>query len=1270
MNATTYTALLKDLQKLQKDLVAAQVARVRAEPALLAQLAEQHTAAEVGGQLDAWVGLAARRSTVRFLLRTVFVRVLEDLGALEPRRIRGEWGFAAFREVAPALGIRAYLDFCFRDLARDFPALFTPDAGELPLPGEDECRAVWNLWHHPNAAGEHYRWDGDGFDSRFLGDLYQDLDADIRKRYALLQTPHFVERYILDRTLTPALEVFDPAALREKDECFRLLDPTCGSGHFLVGGFHRITDLWQARGLEPWDACERALESVWGCDINPHAVDIARFRLLLEVVARTGETDLEHLAGLQLHLHALDSLVPWERGEQQQGLFPAEDRLAAYATVDERDENASFLGRDFHVVVGNPPYITPKDERKKEDYRAFWPDSCYMRYALSSPFAERLFALGAPGAWIGQITSNSFMKRQFGKKLVQTVFPRWDLFGVVDTSGAYIPGHGTPTVILFGRSQPPSSTEVWAVLGKRGEPKRPADPERGLVWSDIERAGQEPDDSSPFITVARMQRDTLHTHPWSLGGGAAVAIKEQMETVATKRLKDTAKRLGMMTILKQDDVYFGFPPGIAPHQLEVTPLVEGTFVRDYFIDDCNKVLFPYKADRPEQALDLVPTSTALSHFWAYKSLLRVRTSTGFRTVEDRGMMFYEFPFYFPETYLGFTITFAFVATHNHFVLDRGGKVFKQSAPVIKLPLQATEDDHLDVLGLLNSSTLGFWMRQVFHCKGAQGVSEGIKSEPWEQFHEYDSTKLQPAPLTEHDRGPRIALARALDTTARRRAAHLPAAVIAAGTWTPATVAEALAQARAHYRDLTHKMVALQEELDWLTYGSYGLLESLETLPPDAAEPLSPGHRPFEILFARADENAANDEKSAWWSRHGHERVTEIPAHYSPAHQARIQARMDAIEADPKLALLETAPFKRRWQLPDLEAEAKKAAESWLLDRLEDLFAPPGERSDHAAAGALATPRPYRLEEIATAWARDPRVPAVAGVFTGTGQNVDLSLVAESLLRGAALPDNPQRLYKPEGLRKLAQWKRTWAMQDMEDAGQPLRDPDTDAPLDAIPLPPQWKRPDFAHADFYKIRGKLNVPRERFVLFGELAPARYGWNGWRDRERALAQVEAFSTAEADPLAPLPPPSHDDPRRCGVTLGLWESLPDLRRWGDAGEHAELRALAQEVCQQRTCPCPVLEQWRAWADGTLEIGAHQTDDEAAPTTVEERAALSALLADFARTGATTAVLARRWTGSRARLALVLDDLVASGDASVTGRGSKRRYKGRRQQEGLFDA
>ena len=46
------------------------------------------------------------------------------------------------------------------------------------------------------------------WDTRFLGDLYQDLSEAARKKYALLQTPEFVEEFILDRTLEPALDEF------------------------------------------------------------------------------------------------------------------------------------------------------------------------------------------------------------------------------------------------------------------------------------------------------------------------------------------------------------------------------------------------------------------------------------------------------------------------------------------------------------------------------------------------------------------------------------------------------------------------------------------------------------------------------------------------------------------------------------------------------------------------------------------------------------------------------------------------------------------------------------------------------------------------------------------------------------------------------------------------------------------------------------------------------------------------------------------------------
>src|SRR5690606_31468577 len=88
------------------------------------------------------------------------------------------------------------------------------------------------------------------------------------------------------------------------------------------------------------------------------------------------------------------------------------------------------------------------------------------------------------------------------------------------------------------------------------------------------------------------------------------------------------------------------------------------------------------------------------------------------------------------------IAFAFVSTHNHFVLDRGGKVFKQSAPVIKLPEGASEDDHLALLGVLNSSTACFWLKQNSHDKGNGGYGGGIASTEWERFYEFTGTTLK------------------------------------------------------------------------------------------------------------------------------------------------------------------------------------------------------------------------------------------------------------------------------------------------------------------------------------------------------------------------------------------------------------------------------------------------------------------------------------------------------------------------------------------------
>jgi hypothetical protein len=285
------------------------------------------------------------------------------------------------------------------------------------------------------------------------------------------------------------------------------------------------------------------------------------------------------------------------------------------------------------------------------------------------------------------------------------------------------------------------------------------------------------------------------------------------------------------------------------------------------------------------------------------------------------------------------------------------------------------------------------------------------------------------------------------------------------------------------------------------------------------------------------------------------------------------------------------------------------------------------------------------------------VLAVAQIYAGSA-DADLANIIESLLRDNAIPDNPYRVYTAEGIRSLDKWKAVWALQDREDLGEKIS---------KIPEPPDFTKEDFTQARYFQLRGRLNVPRERFILYADTSPPTYGWNGWRDRDRALAQVEAFTLAEKHPTDPLPLPTVADPRRCGATLGLWESLPDVKRWGNPatkeGDHGEILALAQEACQKQSCPCEVVKEWQLWKDGKRQLGTPDEAAGAAPTaTVEERAQLLTVLDALSGStdaGATLADLAKTWSGAEPRLALVLDDLTASGDVSAKGRGKARRYK-----------
>ncbi len=617
-------------------------------------------------------------------------------------------------------------------------------------PSFEAATALIAFWRRRDDAGD-IRYDFTDWDTRFLGDLYQDLSEAARKAYALLQTPEFVEEFILDLTLNPAIEEFGLDGLRT-------IDPACGSGHFLLGSFRRILAAWrrQEPGTNDWELIRRSLASVHGCDKNPFATMIARFRLMIAALHAGGTRQYSRAPSFSVDVAVGDSLLHGRgiAGKQNE-LFRLSPHVYAYEDVNDFVRSCDLLDRGtYHVVVGNPPYITVKDRSENRAYRDRY-GSCSGTYALSVPFVERMFQLAVRTAgsdsaagYVGQITANSFMKREFGKKLIERYLPTVHLTHIIDSSGAYIPGHGTPTVILVGRNHlGRAGSPIRAVLGVRGEPGFPADASRGLVWTAIVRQVnfRQPyplDDESTWVTVEDVPRARFAEFPWRVSGGGAAELQEDMERASTEVLGDCIESAGFMAVTRANEVYFADPAtGRRKFAGQSRQVGQGSVLRDWSRSVDEVALFPYGQDG-RAAL----SSQLQRLIWPYRPIMLVRAGLSGTQVE-RGLQWYEFSDFKAHRWQSsLKIAFPFVATGNHFVLERQGAVYIQTAPVIKLPRGASEDDHLALLGVLNSSSACFWLKQVSQAKAGGGTGRGMQDEGWEERYEFTGTKLQTFPL--------------------------------------------------------------------------------------------------------------------------------------------------------------------------------------------------------------------------------------------------------------------------------------------------------------------------------------------------------------------------------------------------------------------------------------------------------------------------------------------------------------------------------------------
>ncbi|MCF6522730.1 BREX-2 system adenine-specific DNA-methyltransferase PglX [Streptomyces sp. JJ36] len=1100
---------------------------------------------------NSWLDDRVTQVAVAWVLGTVFVRFCEDNGLIPepyltaPENDRRDLALARYEDYLAQSDdptYRGWLEQAFEDIRAGQAGRLLFDRRHNPLYqiplSHDGARELVEFWRTRDETGalvhdftDPLEEDGDGtrgWDTRFLGDLYQDLSEAARKTYALLQTPEFVEEFILDRAMNPAVDEFGYEGLK-------MIDPTCGSGHFVLGAFRRLVRLW-AHGRPGKDVHERvreALDSVHGVDLNPFAVAIARFRLLVAGMAASGVRTLEEASRYEwpIHLAVGDSLI--KHRHKQGNLFDDSDEEGAdeladfkYETEDVQEHPRLLEPGRYHVVVGNPPYITVKDKKLNALYRELY-NACAGTYALSVPFAQRFFELAKTGdpdsglgyGMVGQITANSFMKREFGTRLIETYFGHEvELTEVIDTSGAYIPGHGTPTVILAGKRRSGSSRSetIRTVRSIQGEPSEPERAPDGFVWTAITGQIDDPGSVSKWVSVDDLERGRYFgRQPWVLADGGLEMI-QRIEESSIQTLKATIDPpVGRAIRAGADEAYIR--PArrtyrTVANRMALRPLMTGETVRDWAADPAEAIWFPYAQEL--QSGDLT------ADLWRFRRVLEMRrTFQG--SMADAGLAWWDYMQYTASAYqTQLSLTFAEVATHNHFALHCGNAVFKQTAPVIKLKESANREDHLKLLGILNSSTACLWLKLNCHNKGIRGEGGGFTSSEWERFYQFNGSNIERFPLPTHYP---TDFARTLSTLAEETVATSP--FYSAENEVPTS--HSLREARTIWRTSRARMIAIQEELDWQVYSLYSLHPEDLRASKDPNSPQIPdlalGERAFEIVLARRV--AAGEAGDEWFQRHGSEPKTEIPAHWPTTYREVVQKRIDAIESSRAIGMVERPEYKRRWAIEEWDALQENALRSWLLDQLEDRKHWFDENG---------TPALISLSRLTDSLSRDEDFVSVAKIYA---PRKELPAVVAELMSDEHVPFLAALRYKPSGLKKRSDWEHVWKLQRKEDDA-----PDELAKRkirDTIPVPPKYTSADFLRPTFWRARGKLDVPKERFISYGQTnaaTPELYGWAGWDHREQAIALDSYIATHEALTTEEVTP----------LLAGLLELQPWLNQW----------------------------------------------------------------------------------------------------------------------------
>jgi hypothetical protein len=170
-------------------------------------------------------------------------------------------------------------------------------------------------------------------------------------------------------------------------------------------------------------------------------------------------------------------------------------------------------------------------------------------------------------------------------------------------------------------------------------------------------------------------------------------------------------------------------------------------VRDWNLTVTDIVFAPYSDSGLMPEFEM---ATAMRWLWPMRTTLGGRITFGRTTYAEEGRPWWGWhQVTVDRIRYQYVLAFGEIATHNHFVLDRGGKVFNQTAPVIKLPAGASEERAPGAARAAQLVGGVLLVKQVCHNKGSTVDQHGSTADDRRsRTSTHNSTKVAEFPLVE------------------------------------------------------------------------------------------------------------------------------------------------------------------------------------------------------------------------------------------------------------------------------------------------------------------------------------------------------------------------------------------------------------------------------------------------------------------------------------------------------------------------------------------